>query len=119
MYLDDPTYTDDEKVFLGIQFGKYRRPTIFIGYLVAIMISLHRISYGYHYVSDVLVGALFGWMIGFTSYTICNTARNIYLVKDLKKKQWLIIRVILSMLALFAIIHFFLYKFQHLSAIKH
>lgn len=119
MYLEDSTYPEEDKVFLGIPFGKYRRLTIAVGYLVALMISLHRISYGYHYVSDVMVGAVLGIMVGFASYTICNTARNIYLTQEPKKKVWLVVRVVLSMIFLFALVHFFLYKFHDLSALKH
>ena len=119
MYLNDPTYPETTKVFLGIPFGKYRHWTITVGYLVAVMISLHRISYGYHYISDVIVGAVLGVMVGFASYTICNVPRTIYLTDNPKKREWLVIRVVLSIIFVFALVHFFLYKFSDLSSLKH
>jgi membrane-associated phospholipid phosphatase len=40
------------------------------GLYVVIFSSLHRVAFGYHNVSDVIVGALIGMLVGVASYTI-------------------------------------------------
>jgi membrane-associated phospholipid phosphatase len=121
LYLKDESYSDEDKVFLGIPFAdpKVRDATIAMAYFIASMISIHRISYGYHHVGDVVVGAILGSMIGFTSHTISNTARDIYLQKDTEKNIWMVIRASGCILAIFAFVHFFIFDFKKLSALQH
>jgi membrane-associated phospholipid phosphatase len=121
LYLMDSSYDDSDKTFLGIDFANktIRNITIALAFFVAAMISLHRISYGYHHVGDVLVGALIGSMIGFTSHTISNTARNVYLKEDKEKTVWSGVRGVGGLLAIFAFIHFFVFDFKKLSALQH
>lgn len=53
--------------------GKYTRTLIWIcGLFVALMISIHRISKGYHYVGDVITGAILGSSLGFISWSVLN-----------------------------------------------
>lgn len=119
LYLRDDTIKD--KKFLGIDFNKpvWKYYMITKLFFVAIMISIHRVSYGYHFVGDVIVGAILGMMIGFTSHTICNTAREIYIQEESEKNTWDIVRVIGSLFAVFAFIHFFSKDFHRLSALQH
>lgn len=121
MYLTDPTYEKKDKSFLGIDFSNDTIKNITIGfaYLVAIMISIHRVSYGYHHVSDVLVGAIMGYAIGFTSYSITNLARGVQLADKTEEQIWFYIRIFGCIASVLAILHFFVFKFHKLSMLQH
>lgn len=121
MYLEDDSYADDDKVFLGIQFSDpyIKGCTIALAYFVASMISIHRISYGFHHVGDVFSGAILGTMIGYTSYTVSNTARDVYVSKPVDEIMWNVIRVFGGVLSIIGFLHFFVVDFKKLSAIHH
>lgn len=121
LYLQDDSYDESEKKFIGIDFAQpvVKKITISIAYFVAFFISVHRISYGYHHVGDVIAGAILGSMIGYTSHTISNTARDIYVSKESEKIIWNIIRVIGSSLAVLGLVYFFTHEFKRLSALQH
>lgn len=46
------------------------------GIFVAIMISLHRISKGYHFFGDVIFGGTIGLSLGLISWLVLNTAKD-------------------------------------------
>jgi len=141
MYLNDPTYNDAEKTFLGIPFYQptIKALTVSFGFLVVVMISLHRIAYGYHYFGDVLLGALLGYCIGYASYTVTNTLRQGATPGECQKKpvikvntelgvakeqpgeepQWNAVQGVGMALSVIALVHFFLFKFKKLSQIQH
>ena len=134
MYLQDSSTQTSDKVFMGIPFGtpSIQTFTVLCAYFVASMISIHRVSYGYHHVSDVMVGAVMGSAIGYTSHVISNKMRNVSSgsgsgggtgsnTDDNKKnaKVWGSIRVAGMILAFLAVLHFFVYKFHKLSALQH
>ena len=47
-----------------------------LGIVVAVLVSVHRVAKGYHYVSDVLAGAVIGCSIGYTSWHVMDTCRR-------------------------------------------
>jgi hypothetical protein len=85
------------------------------------MISLHRVSYGYHHVGDVLIGALLGYCIGYGSYTVSNTMRvpAASAAADHTDAIWSAVRGLGLLLSVAAFLHFFIFKFHKLSAIQH
>ena len=137
-FLRDPSYDSSHKTLMGLlHFDDpfMKETTIVLAFLVAIMISLHRVSYGYHNVSDVIAGALLGYAIGFTTYYMCNKMRNVvasdrqgqqhqqqqhHLLQMIGEQQvWEAIRFSGMALGTLAIVHFFVYKFKSLSALQH
>lgn len=121
MYLFDPTVANEDKNFLGIPFydDVVKTITVSFGFLVAFMISLHRVSYGYHHVGDVLIGALLGYCIGYGSYTVSNTMRVPAASADHTDAIWSAVRGLALVLSVAAFLHFFIFKFHKLSAIQH
>ena len=133
MFLRDPSYGNREKtlfdfggkfaVSLGDDNPGLQRATILAGFLCAAMVGLHRVAYGYHHVSDVLVGAVLGFAIGFASYRVCNRMRNIHAEaaagSDAKRRVWPAVRALGIGLALLALAHFFAYKLRKLSTLQH
>ena len=130
MYLLDDTYKAEDKTFLGIPFydPMIQTATICFGFFVAFMISIHRMSYGYHNFSDVLVGALLGYAIGFSIYLISNLFKMDAdeKIKEEKKeeengttKEWHGIQIAGMVLSGIAFMHFFVYRFNDLAKIQH
>ena len=137
LFLRDPRFSDSEKTFSpfpGISIAPVHRGSstiqsglIFLAYFVAVMISIHRVSYGYHNVSDVLVGALLGFAVAFTTDFVCRKMRTAHCggggdhakSNTSTKRMWDLIRWTGMGLASIAIVHFFLFKFQKLSTLQH
>jgi membrane-associated phospholipid phosphatase len=72
-------YSDNPKFFeIPIKNKKIQILISFIGLFVAFMISLHRISKGFHSVFDVLIGMILGMSIGFISWTLLETYKKMY-----------------------------------------
>ncbi len=57
---------------------KTKKIVIFIAFIVAIFVALHRVSNGYHHVGDVLAGAILGSIIGYISWTSINVFKKKY-----------------------------------------
>ena len=134
LYLRDPSYAPHEKHVLGVSFasGIIQQVTVVLAYFVAFMISIHRVGYGYHNVSDVIVGAIMGFMIAYTTHFMCNRMRGVNpstntaaaapsssKVNHDHKKVWSAIRLTGMALSTIALAHFFVYKFHKLSALQH
>lgn len=141
MYLRDPSYSPNEKQVLNVSFasGTIQQTTIVLAYFVAFMISIHRVGYGYHNVSDVIVGAALGFMIAYTTHFMCNKMRGVVNHSSDEShttttpspssqqsspshhhnKLWNIIRYTGMLLSIIALAHFFMYKFHKLSALQH
>lgn len=121
MYLMDETNRDTDKIFLGIPFYDplVKNITIYFGFLVAFMISIHRISHGYHYFSDVLVGAILGYATGYAIYTITNRFKNCNTEENKDDTTWRVVQGVGMVVSFLAVFHFFVYKFHKLSTIQH
>ena len=64
-------------VFFGVAVSKKTAKIIsWVGFVVALMTSLHRISKGYHSVFDVLAGALLGSSIGYIMWSVGNKCQK-------------------------------------------
>jgi membrane-associated phospholipid phosphatase len=55
-----------------------KKIVIFIAFIVAIFVALHRVSNGYHHVGDVLAAAILGSIIGYISWTSMNVFKKKY-----------------------------------------
>ena len=73
MYSDNPHFFE-----IPIKERKTKILISVIGYFVATMISLHRISKGFHSMFDVICGALIGFAIGFVSWSVMETYKKLY-----------------------------------------
>lgn len=120
MYLNDSSYSDDEKTLFRIPFyePKYKVRTQIAAVLVVIFVGLHRISFGYHYIGDVLTGAFLGTIVGFLSYRSYDVARQ-----QAKRRQdalaMRISQVVIIGISLAAMYDFFTHKIWKLAEIKH
>jgi membrane-associated phospholipid phosphatase len=88
--------------------------------VVAVSVSIHRISYGYHHVSDVIIGAIIGIIIGYLCYKILDP----YVKTSVDKSQYdsmtyKTTKAVAIGASLFGIAHFFMFKFQKLSQLQH
>jgi membrane-associated phospholipid phosphatase len=99
-----------------------RYGTLIMAYIVSVSVAIHRISYGYHYAGDTLIGALIGIAIGYISYKITEIFienEDFDTEKLIKDPIWNVIRHVGVLFCAVAIIHFFLYKFKDLADIQH
>lgn len=55
-----------------------RKALAMTGFLVAIMVTLHRVSKGYHHLGDCVVGAIIGSIVGYVSWKSVNVYRQKY-----------------------------------------
>jgi membrane-associated phospholipid phosphatase len=122
------TLLSDRK--LGKLFGlidydnkNIRYATLVIAYIVCVSTAIHRVSYGYHYVGDTIIGALIGMSIGYISYHIIEQLRGDKEEADIseitKTPIWNIIKYVGVLFCGIAILHFFLYNFKKLADIQH
>lgn len=75
LFLLDPTYNaSGEKWIFGD--GWPRISVLVLAFIVSFNVGLHRVAFGYHHVSDVLIGMVLGCLIGFSSYLMCNKLRG-------------------------------------------
>ena len=122
MYLSDSTKSNEDKTFLGIPFydPTIKLAVVSFGFFVAAMTALHRVSFGYHHFSDVCLGALLGYAIGYSIYSLTNICKAVDVKeKEDGTKEWHIIQVAGMALSSVALLHFFMYKFSDLSEIQH
>jgi len=138
-------HSSDPKFFdVRIKDEKKRKLISFLGFFVAFFISIHRISKGYHYLSDTLMGAILGGSIGYITWKIMekyNKGYNEYcednndqcsgnddsfmskfrLLSTSKKAQRieLIGKIMLMIPVLYLLFKFFLKDFWNLTAVKH
>lgn len=68
---DDPRFFD-----IPIKNKRTRNIISFIGYFVACAICIHRISKGYHYFGDTVIGAILGTTIGYISWMVMNKCKK-------------------------------------------
>lgn len=88
---------------------------IALSILVACSVSIHRISYGYHHVGDVLAGAVIGAFIGYLSFHVLQP----YVHKSSSStKTPEILKAIIIVVCIIGIGHFFMYKFRHFAEIR-
>jgi len=127
MYLNDSTYSDQDKQWLGIPFYKpmVKRTVQAISYLVVAMVGLHRIGFGYHHFGDVIIGGILGSMVGYTSYKIFNRARAVVQQEDKKETSEAAdlyrrsTQAVIIGISVWAIYDFFFNKFHKLTELKH
>lgn len=137
-------HSSDPKFFdIRIKDNKKRKLISFIGFFVASFISIHRISKGYHYLSDTLMGAILGGTIGYTTWKILERYKNGYnkyckdnyecienkdslkykfkLLSENKTTQKieLICKILLLIPVIALLIKFFLIDLKNLTAVKH
>jgi membrane-associated phospholipid phosphatase len=98
-----------------------RLATIILLYMVAIMMSIHKISYGYNYLSDILIGAIIGMIISFVCFHIIEMGKCSYTLEKKEEEEnkdrdllWLIIKWIITIFCVLAIIHFVIFKLPKL-----
>lgn len=72
-------YSDNPKIIIFEINNKITQNIIAtLAFIVACMISIHRISKGYHHFGDVIIGAVLGSSIGYMSWKIIDNIRNKY-----------------------------------------
>ena len=127
---------------IHIKNEKHRKLISNIGFFVATSISIHRISKGYHYVSDTIIGAILGSIIGFITWKILEKykkgfneyCKNNEECEKENKSKWklkllstnekfqileLIGKCILICPIIYLLVKFFLKDFWNLTAVKH
>lgn len=87
--------------------------------LVAVCVSVHRISYGYHHVSDVIAGAIIGMIIGILCYNVLDPFTSVQVDTTNQSQAYKITKPIAITFSIFGIIHFFMFKFKKLSQLQH
>ena len=139
-------HSSDPKFFdIRIKNEKSRKLISFLGFFVAFFISIHRISKGYHFLSDTIVGAILGGAIGYITWKIMEKYKKGYnkycednneewcakeidsfmsrfkLLSNSKKARRLefIGKMILLIPVIFLLFKFFLKDFWNLSGVKH
>jgi membrane-associated phospholipid phosphatase len=92
-----------------------------LGLFVAAMVSLHRISKGYHSLFDVICGFIIGSSIGYISWTTLETCKKKIDDKFIKQNKKLIIgaKVALTIPVLFLTFKFLTKDVFKLASIKH
>lgn len=131
MFLNDISVPDENKKFIGIPFydSRVRKIIEVLAIFIAAMTGIHRIGFGYHFFGDVLIGALLGMFIGYTSYKMFNIARyecsRLTVSEDEKqndKYKKLAIKItsgIALALCGIALYDFFINKLGKLTQLKH
>tara|TARA_B100001057_G_C22792624_1_gene928212 strand:+ start:418 stop:1281 length:864 start_codon:yes stop_codon:yes gene_type:complete len=72
-------YSDNPKFFeIPIDNPKHQKLISFLCLFIVIMVSLHRVSKGYHSILDVMIGILIGSSIGFISWTSLEYFKKAY-----------------------------------------
>ena len=72
-------YSSDNPRLFTMPVPLHMRPIIAsIGFIIAALVSIHRIVGGYHYFGDVLIGGLIGSMIGFLCFNVLSTKCTLY-----------------------------------------
>jgi hypothetical protein len=88
--------------------------------IVAVSVSIHRVSYGYHHVSDVIVGAIIGMIIGYLCFKIVDPYINLEIDKTrYNTATYKACKTVAIGFAVVGILHFFLFKFHKLSQLQH
>lgn len=142
LYLE-MNHSDDPKFFdIPIKEKRTRNIISFLAFFVACSICIHRISKGYHYVGDTIVGGILGSMLGFISWKILNKykkAFNQYCKenKNCKDKESikykfnllskgknaqiieLVGKILLLIPVVYLLIKFFMKDFWNLASVKH
>ena len=128
VFLADRTVSNKRVDFLNVSID-FNNPNLYkpvqVGaILVCTMTALHRVSLGYHYVSDVICGAFIGVIIGLVVYRVmdkavsrCKKENDSRLLQNIFVKyvsKWVVL-----VLCGFALVHFFIFKLPNLAAIKH
>ena len=90
-YLYDDNVPDSDKVFFTINMKKLRPFILSMFVFFISMTILERITNGYNYLGDNIVGLILGYIIGMTSYYIC---RSPYKTSFSDHIEWNIIRII-------------------------
>lgn len=140
LYLE-MTASDDPRFFdVQIKTEKNRKIILGCGFFVASAICIHRISKGYHYIGDTIVGGILGSLIGYISWhvlnkykklyhEVCNKSQNcndneglkINYINTTEKGQRieLVGKILLTIPVLYLLIKFFMVDFWHLASVKH
>ena len=115
-YSDNPQFFD-----MDIKSQNIRKIIGGIGLSVAAMISLHRISKGYHSLFDVLCGFIIGASIGYVSWTTLESCKKNIDEKFIEENQQLITgaKVALTIPILFLTFKFLTKDVFKLASIKH
>jgi membrane-associated phospholipid phosphatase len=131
MLLNDTSVSNENKEFLGIKFhdSRVKKTVEVLAILIAAMTGIHRIGFGYHFFGDVVIGALLGMFIGYTSYKMFNIARyecsKLTETEDntkIEKYKKIAIKItsgIALVLCCIALYDFFMNKLGKLTQLKH
>ena len=115
-------YSNNPKFFdMDIKSHNLRKVIGGLGLSVAAMISLHRISKGYHSFFDVLCGFIIGASIGYISWTTLETCKKKIDDKFIEDNKQLITgaKISLTIPILFLVFKFFTKDMFKLTSIKH
>ena len=124
-------YSKEPKFFeIKIKKKKYRNLISFIGLFVAFNISIHRISKGYHYASDTIIGSLLGSAIGYITWTVLEKYKTKFkeycqpATPDSKRERAepsvsIAAKMVLLIPILYLLFKFFVVDFKNLTSIKH
>lgn len=134
LFLEDETVPNKSKD-LG-PYLQFADPTVqkmlySVILVVVIMVMLHRVAYQFHFLSDVIVGAMLGVMIAYTCHHLFRQIPPGKVSYPLKVKEevdgsfpksspssyendwrWQVTRVVGMILAVFGFFHFFIYNFR-------
>jgi len=125
LYLEDESVNEKSKVLGPISFSNPSHRTILYTLLliVVIMVMLHRVSYQFHFFSDVVIGALLGLMIAYTCHHLFRqippgkvsypTLKSSNMTSSYKNDwKWQTIRIVGMLLSVLGFLHFFVYNFR-------
>ena len=140
LYLE-MTVSDDPRFFdVQIKEEKNRKIIYSAGFFVASAICIHRISKGYHYLGDTVVGGILGSLIGYISWQVLNKYKSLYHdlcnkhqscedkegigIQYLSKgenarKVELATKVLLTIPVVYLLLKFFMVDFWNLASVKH
>ena len=106
--------TDSPRLF-GVPVSAHvKTPIATLGFAVATLVAVHRVVGGYHYVGDVVVGAILGVLLGtlsWNSLSACDEKSQVLLP--------LVAQISLSIPISFLLIRFLLIDVRKLTSIKH
>ena len=131
LYLE-MNHSSNPKFFdIEIKDKKNQKLISYLGIFVAVFISIHRISKGYHYFSDTLVGGILGSTIGYVTWKILERYKRGYYKycekdkksevcsKDEKSILEIIFKLLLLVPILFLLIKFVIIDIRNLASVKH